>query len=302
MGAGAMGCLFGAHLARSGHDVLLVDVDPGVVAAIEADGVRLGEETVRAAITADPSGEAPCDAVLVLVKTYDTAAAAALAAPLVGPDTTVATLQNGVGGSDVLVEAFGAERVLAGVTYQGATVLGPGRIRHHMRGETFLGDDLARARPLAEALTAGGQPAHALSPVAPRIWKKLTNNCMGNCTAALTRMTAVQMTSDDGVLGLHRAIATEAVAVATALGHPLDLEDCIATNTSILASSGDGKASMLQDVEAGRRTEIDTLNGAIVRHADTLGIDVPVNRAMVALVAGWERAHGLRPGVASSAP
>ena len=254
------------------------------------------------AITADPAGRGVQDAVLVLVKTYDTVAAARLAAPLVGPDTTVATLQNGVGGADVLVEAFGPERVLAGVTYQGATVLGPGRIRHHMHGETFLGDDLVRAQPLADALTAGGQPAHALAPVSPRIWKKLTNNCMGNCTAALTRMTAVQMTSDDGVLGLHRAIATEAVAVATALGHPLDLEDCIATNTSILSSSGDGKASMLQDVEAGRRTEIDTLNGAIVRHADALGIDVPVNRAMVALVTGWERAHGLRPGLASSAP
>jgi 2-dehydropantoate 2-reductase len=170
-----------------------------------------------------------------------------------------------------------------------------------MHGETFVGDDLARAVPFADALTAGGQPTHALDPVAPRIWKKLTNNCMGNCTAALTRMTAVQMTSDDGVLGLHRAIATEAVAVATALGHELDLADCIETNTRILASSGDGKASMLQDVEAGRRTEIETLNGAIVRHADALDIPVPINRAMVALVAGWEHAHGLRPAVRSSA-
>jgi 2-dehydropantoate 2-reductase len=274
--------------------VLLVDVDHGVVAAIEADGVRLGEETVRAAITADPSGEAPCDAVLVLVKTYDTAAAAALAAPLVGPDTTVATLQNGIGGADVLVEEFGAERVVTGVTYQGATVLAPGRIRHHMHGETWVGDDLEAAAPLAEALTAAGQPTHALAPVAPRIWKKLCNNCMGNATAALTGMNAGQMVGDDAILALQRAIAREAVAVAHALGHELDLEDCIETNTAILRSSGDGRPSMLQDVEAGRRTEIDTLNGAIVRHADALGIDVPVNRALAALVAGWERARGLR--------
>ncbi len=294
MGAGAMGSLFGAHLAGAGHDVLLVDVDPVVVAAVEADGILLGERAVPVPITADPVGRGTYDAVVVLVKTYDTEAAAGLAAPLVGPATVVATLQNGIGGADVLAEAFGPERVLAGVTYQGATVLAPGRIRHHMHGETFLGDDVAAAAPLAAALTEGGQPAHALDPVAPRIWKKLTNNCMGNCTSALTGMSGGQMAGDDGILALQRAIATEAVAVAAGLGHDLDLEDCVHTNTSVLASSGDGRPSMLQDVEAGRRTEIETLNGAIVRHADALGIDVPVNRAMVALVRGWERAHGLR--------
>ena len=294
MGAGAMGSLFGAHLAGAGHDVLLVDVDPVVVAAVEADGILLGERAVPVPITADPVGRGTYDAVVVLVKTYDTEAAAGLAAPLVGPATVVATLQNGIGGADVLAEAFGPERVLAGVTYQGATVLAPGRIRHHMHGETFLGDDVAAAAPLAAALTEGGQPALALDPVAPRIWKKLTNNCMGNCTSALTGMSGGQMAGDDGILALQRAIATEAVAVAAGLGHDLDLEDCVHTNTSVLASSGDGRPSMLQDVEAGRRTEIETLNGAIVGHADALGIDVPVNRAMVALVRGWERAHGLR--------
>ena len=294
MGAGAMGSLFGAHLAGAGHDVLLVDVDPVVVAAVDADGILLGERAVPVPITADPVGRGTYDAVVVLVKTYDTEAAAALAAPLVGPATVIATLQNGIGGADVLAEAFGPERVLAGVTYQGATVLAPGRIRHHMHGETFLGDDVAAAAPLAAALTEGGQPALALDPVAPRIWKKLTNNCMGNCTSALTGMSGGQMAGDDGILALQRAIATEAVAVAAGLGHDLDLEDCVHTNTSVLASSGDGRPSMLQDVEAGRRTEIETLNGAIVRHADALGIDVPVNRAMVALVRGWERAHGLR--------
>ena len=294
MGAGAMGSLFGAHLAGAGHDVLLVDVDPVVVAAVEADGILLGERAVPVPITADPVGRGTYDAVVVLVKTYDTEAAAGLAAPLVGPATVVATLQNGIGGADVLAEAFGPERVLAGVTYQGATVLAPGRIRHHMHGETFLGDDVAAAAPLAAALTEGGQPALALDPVAPRIWKKLTNNCMGNCTSALTGMSGGQMAGDDGILALQRAIATEAVAVAAGLGHDLDLEDCVHTNTSVLASSGDGRPSMLRDVEAGRRTEIETLNGAIVRHADALGIDVPVNRAMVALVRGWERARGLR--------
>jgi 2-dehydropantoate 2-reductase len=294
MGAGAMGSLFGAHLAAAGHDVLLVDVDPAVVAAIGSDGVRIADRSVPVAVTSDPAGEEPCELVLVLVKTYDTAGAARLARPLVGPATTVATLQNGIGAADVLGEAFGGERVLAGVTYQGATVLAPGRIRHHMHGETWIGDDLEAAAPLAEALTAAGQPTHALAPVAPRIWKKLCNNCMGNATAALTGMNAGQMAGDGGILALQRAIAGEAVAVARALGHDLDLEDCIETNTAILRSSGDGRPSMLQDVEAGRRTEIDTLNGAIVRHADALGIDVPVNRALAALVAGWERARGLR--------
>jgi 2-dehydropantoate 2-reductase len=294
IGAGAMGALFGSHLAEAGHDVLLVDRDPAVVEAIAAEGVRLGDRAVPVPITRDPAGLQARDAVLFLVKTYDTADAARLAAPLVGPATTVASLQNGVGGADVLAQAFGAERVLAGVTYQGATVLAPGRIRHHMHGETWIGDDLATAAPLATALSDGGQPAHALADAAPRIWKKLVNNCMGNSTAALTGMNAGQMASDDGILALQRAVAVEAVTVANVLGHGLDLEDCIETNTSILRSSGDGRPSMLQDVEAGRRTEIETLNGAIVRHADRLGLDVPVNRALVALVSGWERARGLR--------
>jgi 2-dehydropantoate 2-reductase len=296
MGAGAMGSLFGAHLAEAGHDVLLVDVAAPVVAAIAADGVRVasgGEErAVRVRVTADPAGEPPAEVVLVLVKTYDTAAAAELARPLVGPGTRVATLQNGVGSAEVLAEAFGAERVHAGVTYQGATVLAPGCIRHHMRGDTFLG---AAAGGLAAALTDGGQPTVAADPVSPRIWKKVVNNCMGNCTAALTGMGAAQMAADDGILALQRAIAVEAVEVAAALGHALDLEDCVETNTAILRTSGDGRPSMLQDVDAGRRTEIDTLNGAVVRHADALGIDVPVNRAVTALVQGWERARGLRP-------
>jgi 2-dehydropantoate 2-reductase len=298
MGAGAMGALFGAHLAAAGNDVLLIDIDDAVVRAIAADGVVVEDgDTTRAVpvpVTGDPAGHGVHDVVLFLVKTYDTPAAAELARPLVGEGTAIATLQNGIGGADMLADAYGPERVLAGVTYQGATVLAPGRIRHHMHGETWIGDDPGPAGLLAEALSGAGQPAHALAPVAPRIWKKLTNNCMGNSTAALTGLTAGQMVADDGILALQRAVAGEAVTVAAALGHELDLEDCIETNTSILRSSGDGRPSMLQDVEAGRRTEIDTLNGAIVRYADELGIDVPVNRALAALVAGWERAHGLR--------
>jgi 2-dehydropantoate 2-reductase len=302
MGAGAMGALFGSHLAAAGHDVLLVDTDERVAGAIARDGVVVhdGDErrSVPVPVTTDPSGHGAHEVVLFLVKTYDTAAAAELARPLVGHGTVLATLQNGVGSDDVLAAAYGDDRVLLGVTYQGATVLAPGVVRHHMRGDTFIGPragaGVGVAERFASALTDGGQPAHAMEHVAPKIWKKLSNNCMGNSTAALTGMNAGQMAGDDSMLALQRTVATEAVAVANALGHGLDLEDCIATNENILRSSGTGRPSMLQDVEAGRRTEIETLNGAIVRHADALGMEVPVNRALVALVSGWERARGLR--------
>src|SRR4051794_32276679 len=120
MGAGAMGSLFGAHLAEVGHEVLLVDVDPAVVAAVEADGIVLGERAVPVAITADPAGRGTYDAVLVLVKTYDTAAAAELAAPLVGPAAVVATLQNGIGGAAGLRGAVGPGRGPAGGDVHGA--------------------------------------------------------------------------------------------------------------------------------------------------------------------------------------
>ena len=146
MGAGAMGALCGAHLARAGHDVLLVDVAEPVVRAVAADGVVVGDEAVPVAITADPAGQAPCDVVLFFVKTYDTKAAAALARPLVGPGTHVATLQNGVGGDEVLARAFGEERVLQGITYQGATVLAPGRRRPYLGQRPTAGAAGAPAR------------------------------------------------------------------------------------------------------------------------------------------------------------
>ena len=237
------------------------------------------------------------------MKTYDTAAAAALAAPLVGPVTVVATLQNGIGGADVLGEAFGPERVLAGVTYQGATVLAPGRIRHHMHGETFLGDDVAAAAPLAAALTEGGQPAHALDPVAPRIWKKLTNNCMGNCTSALTGMSGGQMTADDGILALQRAIATDRRSRSPPGWDTTSTSRTACTRTRPCwpprATDGHPCSRTSRPATHGDR---DAQRGDRPPRRASPGIDVPVNRAMVALVRGWSAPAGCAGShVASSA-
>jgi 2-dehydropantoate 2-reductase len=301
VGAGALGCVFGGGLSRlEDHETTLIDVDRSLVETLREKGVILvegdqevGPIPVRA--TTEPAEVGVCDLVLFVVKTFHSAAAAELAQPLVGPDTVVATIQNGLGGADALGAAFRPEQVVYGVTYQGGTVLEPGRVRHHSEAATevgpWRGDDLGGAQRLADLFGEAGWEARAVTAVGPKVWKKLMMNCMGNAVAALTGMSAGQMADDQRILELQRGIATEAVAVAGALGFQLDLDEVLEGNYQIMRRSGKGRPSMLQDVEAGRRTEIDALNGAIAREGDAAGIETPLNDALTALVKAWETAH-----------
>jgi len=216
-------------------------------------------------------------------------------APIAGPDTVIGTLQNGLGAGAVLASHCPDARIVYGVTYHAATVLEPGLVRHSV-GPTFAGphdgDDTRAAQRLADACVEAGWPADTLLDVAPAVWKKLLLNCT-NAVAALTGMNGAAEVADDHVRRLLRAVMAEAIEVAHALGHTsLDLEACVRDMHGVLTRAGEGRASMLQDFDAGRRTEIDALNGAVVRAAEGLGIDVPINRALHSLVKGWERTHG----------
>jgi 2-dehydropantoate 2-reductase len=300
VGAGAMGSIFGARLHDSGHDVLLLDVSAPLVEKINADGVvveRDGERTTRVPAARDASQWGRADAVIFFVKGYHTEAAAELAAPLVGRGTAVASLQNGWGNEEVLAGRFGAGNVVAGVTYNSGTVLGLGHVAHTNEQLTvigpYAGESVDVARPLEAALRDAGFPVEATPGIVTEVWKKLVLNCATLPTAALSRLTTGALGEPGPMLDLCDDLAREAVAVAHALGLDLDAEERVATINDLLARGGAGKASMLQDVEAGRRTEIDTINGAVVREASRNGVDVPLNGAMVALVKGYERANGL---------
>ncbi|HET8629297.1 MAG TPA: 2-dehydropantoate 2-reductase [Thermomicrobiales bacterium] len=300
VGAGAMGGLFAARLARGDGevDVAVLDAAPEVVAAINAQGLTLqdkdGTETARVPATTGPADLGPADLAIFFVKAQHTAAAAQLARPLVTPATTVVSLQNGWGNSDTLAATFPPEQLVMGVTYHSATVLGPGRVAHTGQGATVIGpylDDapLDRAEGVRDVLARGGLEATVTPRVKTEIWKKLILNAATLPTAALTRLCAGDLGQPGPMLDLVDALAAEAVAVARAQGYAIDRDERIARIHAVLAGAGRGKASMLQDVEARRKTEIEVINGAVVRAAERSSLDAPLNRAMVALIGGLER-------------
>ena len=300
VGAGAMGSIFGARFHQAGHETVLVDVVQPLVDTINADGVtvvRGDDETVtRVPATTDPAGVGPVDIVVFFTKCYHTSSAAEGARPLVGPDTVVASLQNGWGNGDVLAAAYPPGQVVLGVTYNSGLLQGPGRVLHPAEQPTLVGsfsDGGDGATRLAEALGSAGLAATVASPVRPEIWKKLILNAASLPASALTGMTAGALGTSDDMLDLVSETTREAVAVAQALGYDIDFDERIGTIMGLVEKAGPTKASMLQDVEAGRRTEIDVINGAVVRAADEVGVAVPINRALMQLIKGWETQRGL---------
>jgi 2-dehydropantoate 2-reductase len=301
LGAGAMGSIFGARFAQGGHDTVLVDVAAPLVEKVNADGVTIvrgDEETVtHVPATAEPASVGSVDVVVCCVKCYHTRSAAELARPLVGADTVVASLQNGWGNGDALAEVYPPEQIVVGVTYNSGTVLEPGRVAHPGVGPTtigpFAGDSLAGAERLASALADGQLEAHVVTPIRPEIWKKLILNAATLPTAALAGMNAGALTAQSDMHELVSVTAREATAVARALGYDIDAEERVEYIHGLLERAGPARGSMLQDFEAGRRTEIDVINGAVVRAGDEQGVPVPVNRAFVQLVRAWESIRGL---------
>ena len=300
VGAGAMGSIFGARFHQAGHETVLVDVAQPLVDTINADGVtviRGDDETVtRLPATTDPGTVGPVDIVVFFTKCYHTAAAAEGARALVGPDTVIASLQNGWGNGDVLAAAFPPAQVVVGVTYNSGLVQGPGRVLHPSEQPTLVGsfsDGGDGAARLAEALESAGLATTVASPVRPEIWKKLILNAATLPASALTGMTAGALGSSQDMLDLVSETTREAVTVARALGYDIDFDERIGTILGLVEKAGPTKASMLQDVEAGRRTEIDVINGAVVRAADEVGVAVPINRALMQLIKGWETQRGL---------
>jgi 2-dehydropantoate 2-reductase len=300
VGAGAMGSIFGARFTQGGHEIVLVDVAPPLVEKIAAHGVTVvrgdDETTTQVEATSDPASVGVCDAVVFFVKCYHTAAAAETARPLVGPDTIVASLQNGWGNGDVLAAAYDPAQVVVGVTYNSGTVLELGKVAHPGVGPTYVGayegSSNVGAERLAEAIGDGGLEAQVSPEIRPEIWKKLILNAATLPTASLTGMNACALTAHESMHDLVSETAREAVAVARALGYDISEEERVDYIHALLERAGPTKGSMLQDFEARRPTEIDVINGAVVRGADETGVPVPLNRAFVGLVKGWETMQG----------
>ncbi len=298
IGSGAMGSLFGGRLSLAGHQVVLYDVYREHVEAVRAAGLAIedaaGGGTTRAhpAASTDPASVKGAEVMIVFVKSTSTEEAAAQFAPLAGSETIVLTLQNGLGNEEIIRRHFGARRTAAGVTSQGATFLGPGRIRHAGRGPTHLSMADGRAErlsPLAAALTAAGFETHVEKDVASLVWSKLVINVGINALTAITGQTNGKLLDSDDTKAVIADLVAEALAVAKARGVKVTYDDPLATVYDVAGRTGANRSSMLQDFDRNRPTEIDFMNGAIVREAAALGIPVPVNATITRLIRAMEK-------------
>jgi len=299
IGAGAMGGSLAGHAARAGHDVTVVDVSPAVVEQVRAHGLQVaapeGPFTAAVTVTDDPSTVGPADVVVLFVKAEHTDAASRGLQPLTGPATAVVTLQNGWGNAERIAAYVPDEQLVVGVTYNSCTVAGPGQVLHSGRGPTvvgpFRGTGTGPAERAADLLTSSGWEAEVSAEVLTEIWKKLVLNSATLPTAALSRLSAGALGEPGELLDLVDRLAAESVAVAAAQGLDIGLKERVSAIHGVLERAGAGRASMLQDVMAGRKTEVETVNGAVVAVGAAHGVPVPLNQAMVALVHGLERSY-----------
>ncbi len=284
MGAGAVGCYYGAMLARAGHPVTIVGRPPHV-AAVRARGLVLETarftEAVPVDATADPSGVAVADLVLVCVKAQDTAAAGRDMAPHLKGGAAVLSLQNGVDSAGRLQVALGRP-VLAAAVYVAVDMPAPGHVRHHGRGELVIGPGPSSA-DIAEAFRRAGVPTEVSESVVGALWAKLIVNCAYNALSAVAQLPYGRMMNVDGVRDVMRDVVAECLAVAERSNVTVP-GDILGTVLGLAASMPDQLSSTAQDLARGRRSEIEHLNGYIVRTAAKLGLAAPVNRSLLVMV------------------
>jgi 2-dehydropantoate 2-reductase len=293
VGAGGVGSVFGGRLAAAGHDVTLVHRRREVVEAVQRHGLRLdspdgASEQVPIHATEQAELIGPVDLVLILTKSTETRAAAESSRALVASSTLVVTLQNGLGNLETIAEVLGAERSLLGMTYVGAALVAPGHARLTAAGQSFLGEPNGtrseRVDRLARDFTDAGLPTEATDRLWDMVWGKLVINAALNATCALTGASGeAALRSESACLWLGM-VAEETAAVARALGVSLPYSDAAARVRQHCRDVGASKPSMLQDMERGRPTEIDAINGAVVREGRRLGLATPYNEALLMLV------------------
>lgn len=292
VGAGAMGCLYAAAFHRAGHDVVLVDVNDAHIAAINAKGLdletRAGREALSIPACRPEEAQGTADLILLFTKVFHTDAALEGAARLIGPDTRVLTLQNGLGNDELVAKHIARERVLVGISSLPSDLLGPGRVRSLGEGGSRLypafTKDEAFSGQVAEALTTGGLPATLEPHIHEAIWEKAIFNATMNPLCALTRRTPGFLDRHEQSRALIHDLVEEGVAVANACGFAVDAAPIHALTLVSRKDHADHEASMLQDIKAGRRTEVDSINGAIVEAARKAGCSAPLTETLWRLV------------------
>lgn len=285
MGAGAVGCYFGGLLARAGHDVTLI-ARPQHVDAIVRDGLHMDTKTfsehVPVKATSDPGAVQGAQLVLFCVKSGDTESAGHEIRPYVGTETVVLCLQNGCDNDQRLRGVLTQPEVAAAVVFLGSEMRAPGVVKHHGSGELVI-DPIRTIPGLAPLFEAAGIPTRVSDNVRGELWRKLIINCAYNAISALARKPYGETVPSPGVRDVMRDIIDECLAVATAEGIKVP-DDVDAAVWRIVETIPQQYSSTAQDIVRGKPTEIDYLNGHIVRRGKALGIETPANQVLWAMV------------------
>lgn len=292
VGPGSMGLLLAARLKGAGAQVHLLDYRPERAAHIHEQGVILeheqGEDTYAIPTWADPAKLAGMDLAIVCTKAYHTKEVARMLGRHLGPKARALTLQNGAGNVEALVEALGSERVLGGITSEGATLLGHGKVRHAGHGLTHIGPASGPVdqftNEVLDLLLAAGFKASASEGVQDLIWTKLVINVGINPLTAILEVKNGRLLELPAAAQLMADAVDEAITVGLARGIKFLHEDMLATVREVAQATGANVSSMLQDIRAKRRTEVAYINGAVVRAGQEQGVPTPVNVTITNLV------------------
>ena len=289
MGAGAVGCYYGGMLARAGHDVVLI-ARPQHVEAIARAGLRIEtkpfDEQVRLAASTEASAVQGANLVLFCVKSTDTESAGAQIRQYLPADALVLCLQNGVDNADRLRTVLPQHAVAAAVVYVATEMAGPGHVKHNGRGELVMepaSSQSISSEAVAQALIAAGVPTEISSNVRGELWAKLILNCAYNAVSAITQLPYGKTVAGVGVQDVMRDVVAECLAVAKADGVQVP-GDVAAAIRKIAETMPSQFSSTAQDLARGKRSEIDYLNGLVVKRGEALGIATPANRVLWVLV------------------
>ena len=303
LGCGAMGSVYAALLGNAGHEIWAIDSWREHVDAMRSRGLRLegasGDHTVKVNATSNPAEAGICDLVIVATKAMHVEQAAKSAAPLIGPHTSVLSIQNGLGGPDTTARILGRERVMVGVVGGfGASMKGPGHAHHNgwelVRLGEFSGPASPRLEKIAEVWRSGGFKVKCFDDIDQLVWEKLICNVCFSGTCSITERTIGEVMQDPDAWEVASGCASEAYAVARAKGVRLDIEEPVAYVRNFGGKIPDARPSMLLDHMAGRMSEIDAINGAIPMVGRPLHVPTPFNTVVSALVRTKERKMGVR--------
>ena len=296
LGCGAMGSLYGGYLSQA-HDVYVCDVWKEHIEAIRANGIQLDEPDGHTAVftpklaTTDPNDIGPVDLMIVFVKYMLLADGLRNAKAMIGKDTIVLSLQNGIGNYDEIAKVVPEEQICCGTTAHGCTFLGPGHVRHTGVGITNVGTlkgPYSNAQKVAEALRQGGFQAEAHENVMQLIWHKLFTNVSVSALTGVLQMKMGYMLDDAHGWWLCERLIREAVAVANGDGMGFDAGQIVDEIRRLLVTSHEGYTSIYADLRDGRRTEVDTISGAVVSASHRNGVPAPSHEFIVHLVHAME--------------